>query len=155
MNRLNKAIEIYNRNKGKNPYIIVSGGKGSNEKISEAEAMKRYLIDNGVEENKIVLEDKSTTTYENLKYSKKKIEEYDSLKSNKIAFITSDFHIYRTAIFAKELQLEVDGIGSKTLYYYYPNSFIREFAAILVRYKYGILYYIPIAIIFSLVLLTK
>lgn len=154
-NRLNKAIKIYNLNKENDIKIIVSGGKGSNEKISEAEAMKKYLVENGIDINKIILEDKSTNTYENLKFSKEQMKKNNLLDKQKIAFVTSDFHVYRTAIYAKQLELKADGIGSKSLIYYYPNAFIREFAAIFVKYKYGILYYIPIFITLLTILLKK
>ena len=72
-NRIEKAIEIYERTK-RTAVFIPSGGKGDDEKISEAEAIKRYLIKRGIPEEKIELEDKSTTTYENLELSKKMLD---------------------------------------------------------------------------------
>lgn len=69
--------------------IIVSGGQGEDELISEAEAMKRYLIDNGIESDRILLEDKSTSTYENLLFSKNTMK----LENPKIALVTSDYHM--------------------------------------------------------------
>ena len=68
--RLDKAIEVYRKDPTP-PKLIPSGGQGSDEKISEAEAMKSYLMDQGIPENDIILEDASTTTYENLLNSKK------------------------------------------------------------------------------------
>lgn len=153
-NRLNKAIEVY-KSSSKSSYIVVSGGKGTDEKISEAEAMKQYLIEHEIEENKIIIEDKSNNTYENLKYSKEKIKEKFKEANLKIAFVSSNFHIYRVSIFARQLNITADGIGAKTLYYYYPNSFIREFAAITVKYKFGTLIYLVFAIFFLVILLTK
>lgn len=147
LKRLNKAIMVYKEHKEK-PYIIVSGGKGKNEKVSEAEAMKRYLVDKGIEENKIILEDNSKNTYQNLKYSKEKINKiYKENEKIKIAVISSDFHIYRTAVYAKQLGIEIDGIGAKTAWYYYPNSFIREFSAIFVKYKMNILVYLAVLVL--------
>lgn len=153
LNRLNKAIEIYNLS-NKKAYIIASGGKGANEKISEAEAMKNYLIEKGIDKEQIILEAQSTSTYENLKFSKEKLK---NIKNGniKVAFVSSNFHIYRAAIYAKQVRLEADGIGSKTLYYYYPNSFIREFAAIFVKYKAGIIFYLIFFIILLIILLTE
>lgn len=130
VNRLNRAIEIYNIDNNK-PYIIVSGGKGSDEKISEAEAMKNYLIEKGIEENKIILEEQSTNTYENFKYSKEKLKDIED-NDMKIAFVSSDFHIYRASLYAKQVGLDIDAIECKSLFHYYPNAFIREFAAIFI-----------------------
>ncbi|MCU9810564.1 YdcF family protein [Paraclostridium sp. AKS81] len=71
--RLDKAIQYLDESKD-DCYIVVSGGKGSDEKLSEAKAMENYLVEHGVNKDKIILEDKSTNTYENFKYSKEKIE---------------------------------------------------------------------------------
>ena len=149
--RLDKTISVYKEHKEK-PYIIVSGGKGNNEKISEAEAMKRYIVEKGIEENKIILEDNSKNTYENLKYSKEKINKiYKENDKYKIAVISSDFHIYITGVYARQLGIEIDGIGAKTTWYYYPNSFIREFSAIFVKYKRNILIYLAVLVICYLI----
>ena len=67
--RVDKALAIYYKCK-KKPKIVVSGGKGSDEKISEAEAMANYLFSKGIARNQVILEKKSTNTYENLKFSK-------------------------------------------------------------------------------------
>ena len=67
--RLDTAIEYLNITKD-DTYIVVSGGQGNGENISEAKAMQRYLIQKGIEEEKIILEDKSTSTNENFKYSR-------------------------------------------------------------------------------------
>lgn len=130
VNRLNRMIEIYNTDDNK-PYIIVSGGKGSDEKISEAEAMKNYLIEKGIKEDKIILEEQSKNTYENFKYSKEKLKDIEK-EDMKIAFVSSDFHIYRASLYAKQIGLDIDGIECKSLFHYYPNAFIREFAAIFI-----------------------
>ena len=101
--RLLKAIEI--ANKFPNAMIIVSGGQGKNEWLSEAEAMKKFLVENGIEEHRILLEDKSTSTQENLVYS---MRLYD-MKSKKVGLISNQFHVYRTEKMAKKLN--IDGIA--------------------------------------------
>ncbi len=82
--------------------MVVSGGKGSGEKITEAKAMKDYLIKNGIDKNRIIEEDKSTNTYENFKYSKLKIEERSQRKLSdlKVKIVTTDFHVLRSKILA-------------------------------------------------------
>ena len=101
--RLLKAIEI--ANKFPNAMIIVSGGQGKNEWLSEAEAMKKFLVENGIEEHRILLEDKSTSTQENLVYS---MRLYD-MKNKKVGLISNQFHVYRTEKMAKKLN--IDGIA--------------------------------------------
>lgn len=135
--RIDRGIKFYYEQKQiKNrvtPKLVVCGGQGADELMSEAEAMKLYLIDNGVAEEDIILEDKSTTTYENMKFAKQKM---DSIKSKyKCIFVTNNFHLFRAGIYAKKAKLKCDGIGSKTALYYLPNAFIREYFAILVMHK--------------------
>lgn len=88
--------------------IIVSGGKGEGELISEAEAMKAYLSNLGMEEKRILLEDKSTSTYENLKLSSKLLTD----KGNRILIITSDYHMFRAKMIGKRLGWKVEGVSA-------------------------------------------
>jgi len=88
--------------------IIVSGGKGEGELISEAEAMKAYLSNLGIEEKRILLEDKSTSTYENLKLSSKLLTD----KGNRILIITSDYHMFRAKMIGKRLGWKVEGVSA-------------------------------------------
>ena len=117
----------------KNIIFIPSGGKGNDEIISEAQAMKNYLIEQGINKNKIILEDKSTNTYENIRNSNKIIKE-ENKKAN-IAFSTTNYHVFRTGIIAANQKILMEGIGSKTKAYYWINAFIREFVATLVSEK--------------------
>ncbi|MGL5255646.1 MAG: YdcF family protein [Proteocatella sp.] len=136
--RLRKGIEAYRAGE-RSPKIIVSGGQGSDEKVSEASAMKEWLIENNICEEDIIVEDKSTTTNENLKYVKEfldgKGEEYSCV------FVTNDYHVFRTSLFARRLNFNGHGIGCKTAIYYWFSAFIREYIAILVHYKWvGLVY---------------
>lgn len=147
--RLDKAIRVYNKNNQKS-LIIVSGGKGDDEKVSEAFAMREYLLEQSIPNSSIILEDQSTNTYENFKYSKKIM-----LKQNKdysCVFVTSNFHVLRAAILAKTMDIKADGIGSKTALYYLPSAFIREYIAIVFKYKTLALAYIATVILLTLVL---
>ena len=80
---------------------IVSGGQGSGEVISEACAMKDYLVEKGTPENRIIMEDKSTSTFENLKFSKEIIQERNL--SENVTIVTDGFHEYRASLIAKKL----------------------------------------------------
>lgn len=130
--RLNKAIYVYEK-LNKIPKIIVSGGQGSDESTSEAAAMKKYLQSQGISGNDILLEDKSTTTFENLTFSKKLIDKLDP--NAPVLFVTNNYHVFRTSIYAREAGLSGDGVGSSTALYYWPNGFIREYVAIIIRYR--------------------
>lgn len=145
-NRLKKAKTVYDQME-KKPRIIVSGGKGKDEQISEAQAMKEYLLQLGIQEDEIIMEDKSTNTFENMKFSKEIIEKMNENVS-RIAFVTNNFHVLRAAYYTKKVGLQAEGISCKTLPYYFPNSYIREYIAIIARYPKIMVGYI----IFCLVL---
>lgn len=124
--RVDKAIEFRNeqlKENGKDLIFITSGGKGSDEVISEAEAMKKYLLDNGINEKNILIDDKSKNTYENIKFSNKLIKN----KNASVAFSTTNYHVFRAGLLATSQGLILEGIGSKTKAYFWINAFIREF----------------------------
>lgn len=132
--RLDKAIEYYNENKHVN--IIVSGGKGKDEVMSEAWAMKNYLVKNGVNKNNIILENKATTTLENIMFSKEIME--DLKLENKALIVTSDYHLFRGRFIASILGVENEGLCSisslsSRVYYMireYPTSIIDFYRSI-------------------------
>jgi uncharacterized SAM-binding protein YcdF (DUF218 family) len=130
--RLDRAIRQYNLG-GSKAIFIVSGGKGDDEKVSEAYAMKKYLLDRGIPETQIIMEDKSVNTFENMKFSKRIMEE---TKPNYTCIVsTSNFHVLRAVILAKNVGLDAQGVGGKTALYYLPAAFIREYIAIIFGYK--------------------
>ncbi|MBO4818708.1 MAG: YdcF family protein [Firmicutes bacterium] len=134
-NRVDKAIEVFNKC-GRKPVLIPSGGKGPDESISEALAMKNYLIEHGIPEDKIVLEDRSATTKENLCNSKEIIDTYAGKR--KTALVSSSYHIYRCLRFAKEIEMKCVGIGAKVTFYYWPSAVIREFVAVFLTKRFFI-----------------
>ena len=134
--RADKAIEFakkqYENTKKKIVYIP-SGGKGNDEVMAEAEAIKNYLIKQGVSEKQIILEDKSTSTLENMKYSKNKIDEINC--QGNIIFSTTNYHVFRSGVIASNQDIDCEGIGSKTKWYFYTNALIREFIANIIQEK--------------------
>ena len=126
-NRLDLAMEYWREHK--ETILIVSGGQGRQELISEAKAMKDYLLVNGVPEEKIISEDKATSTYENFKFSKEIIKSLFPDECS-VLFVTSDFHIFRSGLAAKAVGLKVAGIGCQSPYYIIPNYYMREALAI-------------------------
>lgn len=132
--RVDRAIEFGNKQyeiAKKKIIYIPSGGKGNDEKIAEAEAIKNYLIEKGINKNQIIIEDKSTSTIENMKFSKSKIDKVN--KEAKISFATTSYHVFRSGVIANEQGIDCEGMGSKTKWYFYSNALIREFIANLVQ----------------------
>lgn len=131
--RLDSAIEVFNM-MGKTKKIVVSGGQGDNEDITEAEAMKSYLLDSGIPENMIILENKSRTTSENFKFSKEKLESDSGkdIKDIKVKIVTTDFHSLRSRILANKCGYgEVNNYSSKSVWYLIPVSYLRESLALI------------------------
>lgn len=134
-NRINKAIEFYHKQQAVTtpPTIIFSGGKGSDEQVSEAEAMQAYALDKGIPVQHTIQENRSVNTYENMMFSKNIM---DSLKeSYNSIFITNNFHLFRAGMYARAAGLASEGIGAKTALYYWPNAMIREYIAVVVMNK--------------------
>jgi uncharacterized SAM-binding protein YcdF (DUF218 family) len=124
--RLDTAYEYLEDNE--NTKVIVSGGQGNGEDISEAEAMSQYLLLKRIKEDKIIKEDQSTNTYENINFSMKLMEE----GKYHIVIVTNQFHVFRaTSIAKKQGLIGVQGLGAPnddilTLSYY-----VREFLAVI------------------------
>ncbi|WLR56954.1 YdcF family protein [Mesobacillus subterraneus] len=109
-----------------NTIAIASGGRGPGEDISEAECIKRELIQHGIEESRVLLEDKSTDTYENIGFSKKMIP--DNAEVGLV--VTNDFHIFRAKMIADNEGLEINGLPAKTPIQAVLKSYTREYLAL-------------------------
>ena len=132
--RIETALKAYYRSTNPELKLIASGGQGSDEKISEARAIANYLEKQGIPSDRIILEDKSTTTYENLIFSKQIAE--GLIENPKYLFVTNDYHVFRTSYYAKKIGMKGNGVGSKTARYYFPTAFIREYIALVVKMKW-------------------
>ena len=121
--RLTKAKTIYEQFEGR-PKLIVSGGQGADELISEAEAMANYLMEQGVPQEDILIENRSRTTFENLTFSKAILEDQGLGKS--VLVVTNSFHALRAGVFMRRLKIPGRSVGSKTAFYYLPSAWIRE-----------------------------
>lgn len=134
--RVKKAIKYIN-NVEENMYIVLSGGQGEGEDIPEALAMKRYLLDNGIDEERIILEDKSTNTKENLEFSKVIIEDKENRKIEdiNITIITTDFHAFRSNMLAKNFGYKnIKLTTSLSNPFIIPIHYTRESLAIVKSY---------------------
>lgn len=155
--RIDTGISFYRRQKkatGKVAKLVMSGGKGDDEHISEAAAMRNYALENGVPEADILMEDQSVNTLENMKFSKALIAA-QGIEKPQVIFTSNNYHIFRAAIYADWAQLKADGIGAKTALYYLPNAFLREYVAILMmnkrRHLVVAIFLFCIALMFSLI----
>ncbi|MGG7079484.1 YdcF family protein [Clostridium sardiniense] len=129
--RLNAAIKYMDETNFKGD-IIVSGGQGPGESITEAEAMRRYLVKEGINNDKIILENKSTNTFQNFKYTKEKVEDEEKIDivNADVTVITTDFHALRSSIIAKRNGYEnIKFYSSNTEWYLVPSMYAREFFA--------------------------
>ena len=125
--RVDKAIEFWRQQKettGKEAMLIPSGGQGANEPIAEAEAMRRYIDTQGVPSGCVIMEDQSRNTYQNMEYSKALIER--SGGNAKVVYATTNYHVFRSGVWANLAGLPAEGIGSRTKWWYWPNAFMRE-----------------------------
>ncbi len=130
--RLDSAYEFLCEND--DVICIVSGGKGDDEKISEALAMKSYLTQKGISADRVIMEDKSTNTYENLKFSAEILKEYDI---RDVAIVTDGFHQYRASYIAKAFNLNTSAINAENdciTRPLIPTYWVREWMAITKEY---------------------
>ena len=148
--RIDKAVEAYHKSKNSNIKIIASGGQGADEKISEAQAIYNYIIEEtDISKESVLLEDKSRTTYENLLFSKEIGEQL--VENPCFLFVTNDYHVFRTSTYARKLNMKGDGLGCRTAGYYIPSAFIREYVALCVKMKWLFLaFYVLILVIILL-----
>lgn len=129
LQRTQEALKYIRENPGIK--VIVSGGQGSGEDISEAESMRIYLVQHGVKNEDIIKEEKSENTVENMKYTKKILDKIDGRKNIQLAIVTSDFHIFRAKFLAKRYGFQVEGIPAPVNYLLLPNYCAREYFGVI------------------------
>ena len=134
---LNNRIEVAYKYllDNKNTIAIGTGGKGIDEEISEGVYIRNYLIDKGIEKNRVLMEDKSTDTIENLFYSSKLIQD---IKNKKIALVSDDYHIYRCRKSAKKyLGIKVYSIPAHSVRLSLVDSIVRELISTIYHFIKG------------------
>ena len=132
--RVDKAIEFWRRQKaatGKAAVLVPSGGQGDDEPIAEAEAMRRYIDAQGVPSECVMKEDKSRNTYQNMEFSKALIEQ--SREGARVVYATTNYHVFRSGVWANLAGLPAEGMGSRTKWWYWPNAFMRECAGLMLN----------------------
>lgn len=135
--RIDRAIQFYRKQSEETlspPQLLMSGGQGPDEKVPEAQAMREYALEQGIPDEDIIMEAQSTNTLENMKFSKE-IMEREKPGGYHAIFTSNNYHIFRAGMYAEDVGLKIDGIGSKTARYYLPNAFLREFIAVALMNK--------------------
>lgn len=133
--RLDKAIEYNKRNP--DAFIVVTGGQGFQESITEAAAMERYLMEHGVEKDRIIKEEQAASTNENMRFSKEILDSYFDTEYT-IAVITNGFHIYRGVSIAKMEGFDmVSHLHAGLEWYNIIPCYLRESIAILKMWVFG------------------
>ncbi len=132
--RVDKAVEFWRAQReltGREAVLVPSGGRGSDEPMAEAEAMRRYLLAQGIPEERILPEDRSRNTYQNMEFSKALIER--QAQGAKVVFATTNYHVFRSGVWANLAGLPCEGMGSGTKWWYWPNAFMRECAGLILN----------------------
>ncbi len=132
--RLRKGRQVYERSvcAGRSPVLVVSGGRGEDEQVSEARAMADWLAGDGFT-GPLELEDQSRDTAENLEFSGDLIRADE--RSGRVAVATSDYHAFRAAIIMRKAGIRGYTVGCRTARYYWPSATLREFIAILLEHS--------------------
>lgn len=130
--RLDRAVRYLKENE--EAFVIVSGGQGVNEPMTEALGMYEYLVAAGISESRILQEDQSVNTNQNLEFSARLIEKEDAA----VVIITSDFHIFRALLIAQKAGYEqVSGLAADSTKGMLPNNMLREFFGVVKDFLVG------------------
>ncbi len=109
--------------------VVVSGGQGPREVISEAQAMKQYLVRHGIAEARIITEDQSQSTMENFRYTAAVLQKLNGQQPLRILIVTSTFHLSRAQLLAKRNGFMTGSITAPTPHYLLPANLLREYFA--------------------------
>ena len=95
--------------------------------------MKRYLLTQGVPGERILEEDRSTDTRENMRFSKELILQRDP--AAKVGYVTTNYHVFRAGLCARRVKMRAQGMGAETKWYFWPNASVREFVGLLTEHR--------------------
>ncbi len=132
LKRAKRVVDAEGR-RGRTPMVVTSGGQGPDEELPESHAMADFLAGTGLPRERVLLEDRSRTTFENLTFSDEIMREHRA--GYRCTVVTNNFHVLRAALIARRAKVRGQVIGSPTAWYFWPSATIREFVAILVDHK--------------------
>jgi uncharacterized SAM-binding protein YcdF (DUF218 family) len=128
--RLDAAIAYTKKNPG--VFLVLSGGQGPGESVTEAEAMKDYVLANApsIRFTQLIIENESTSTHENMVFAKKKLDERFA-PGYKVGFVTSDFHVLRSNVLASFAGMKgTTHLHAEVPWYIVPGAYLRECLAL-------------------------
>ena len=154
--RADRAVAFWKEQKektGKEAILIASGGQGRDEPMPEAAAIRAYLLSRGVPESAILTEERSASTIQNMAYSRELMEERGI--GSRVAYATTNYHVFRSGLWAARAGLAAEGIGSKTAWWFWPNAFMRECVGLLLyRWKQELVLLAFLLALFGLLSMT-
>lgn len=109
--------------------LIMSGGQGADEVQPESHAMRDFALSQGVPEEVILVEDRSTNTDENLRFSEEIREEEGLVAEGRVLIVTDDYHVFRALLISRNLGFAADGASSRVRLYFSLNALVREWVA--------------------------
>ncbi len=115
--------------------VIVCGGQGADEPMSEAQCMYEYLVNKGISSERIYREDTSTSTYENLRNAKGILQQHGM--GTDITIVTDGFHQLRADMIAKKLSLKTSHVSADTSWYLVPVYWVREWLGVCYQFVFG------------------
>jgi len=133
--RLDRGREVFDaqRTEGRDPMLVTSGGQGADEDLPEAHAMRDYLVDRGVPADRVLVEDRSRTTWENLRFSAEIMREH--VADYRCVIVTNNFHVLRAALLARRAKVDGQVVGARTAWYFWSGALVREFVAVLLEHR--------------------
>ena len=143
--RLDRGLQAH-REAGCRPVIITSGGQGPDEPRPEGRAMREYLIDQGVDPNRVIAEEESRNTRENLEFSRRFLSRPDA----QVTVTSSSYHVFRTALLTRQLGMNAHVLGARTAWYFLPSAVLREFVGVLRDQRW--LHMLVVAVLITLVI---
>ncbi|MDO5080862.1 YdcF family protein [Buchananella hordeovulneris] len=129
--RVDRALAILRQQQhhGRQPLLVLSGGQGPDEPRAEAAAMAEYALQRGVDPARLLVEDKSRTTRENLRFTRELLAAHPAAPQ-RVLVVTSSYHAARTALLASDLGLTWTVAPARTAFYFVPNAWLREYVAV-------------------------
>ncbi len=130
--RLERGRAVYEKSvaAGRTPVLVVSGGKGDDEHLAEADAMGNWLVERGFDDEALLRESQSRDTEQNLEFSAQMLE-----GRGDVVVATSNYHAFRAAIIMRKAGIPGYTVGCRTARYYWPSATVREFLAILLEHS--------------------
>lgn len=150
--RCDLALRIYRRSS--HAKLVLSGGQGSDEAMSEASAMMRYLRSQGVPTEQMILEQRSTSTAENLRFARRLIDQdWSEKQPAAIVLVTNDYHVMRALAYARRFHWGISGAGAVMPLPCLINQIDREYGALLKMHPIGIAGMVILSILVGLLIM--